>query len=376
MQHRRSFGTGDVSEATAKLRLTIRLNLEERLELEKLIRAGKTEFRKHRRARMILWRSQGVSIRQIARRLRTNRTTVNRWVNRFRQRRLDGLQDLPRTGRPNRIGTLERTQIVAMACQSPAKYGLVRNLWSHRALSEAAMEAGYSQQISGDTVRRILKRAEIKPHRVKMWCHSKDPRFQEKLRDIVGLYLGRQGQEPVLCVDEKSGMQALSRQRGLIGPKPARALRLEFEYRRNGTCCLFACFDVHTGQVVGRCTKRRRRADFLSFLDLVAERYPQKRIHVVLDNLVTHCDTSAGDFISQWNRGQQNRFCFHYTPTHGSWLNQIELWFSILSRRVLRHGSFSSLQDLTRQLEAFIESWNSKEAHPFRWTCDGLPLVA
>ncbi len=140
--------------------------------------------------------------------------------------------------------------------------------------------------------------------------------------------------------------------------------------------CLFACFNVRTGRVVGRCSQQRRRADFLSFLDLVAATYRQKRVHVVLDNLNTHRDTSAGAFISEWNRKHGDRFVFHYTPTHGSWLNQIELWFAIVSRRVLRHGSFATASELVQKVEAFIQQWNEREAHPFRWTYEGLPLVA
>ena len=128
--------------------------------------------------------------------------------------------------------------------------------------------------------------------------------------------------------------------------------------------------------MLGRCTQQRRRADFLSFLDLVAATYRQKRVHVVLDNLNTHRDTSAGAFISEWNRKHGDRFVFHYTPTHDSWLNQIELWFAILSRRVLRYGSFATLSDLVEKVETFLQHWNEREAHPFRWTDEGLPLVA
>lgn len=209
-----------------------------------------------------------------------------------------------------------------------------------------------------------------------MWCHSEDPHFQEKLRDIIKLYLETAQREPVLCVDEKSGMQALSRARGLIGPRRGVAGRLEYEYRRQGTRCLFACFNVATGQVVSRLGPTRKRKDFLSFMDLVAGHYRQARVHVVLDNLNTHRDTSAGAFISRWNRRHSNRFLFHYTPTHGSWLNQVELWFSILTRRVLRYGSFATAEDLVEKVQAFIEQWNEREAHPFRWTYKGLPLVA
>jgi len=195
------------------------------------------------------------------------------------------------------------------------------------------------------------------------------------MRRIVRLYVKRPPGEPVLCVDEKTGMQALSRSRELRPAQPGRRGRQEFEYKRNGTRCLFACFNVGTGKVLGRCTERRKRPDFFSFMDEVASTYRQRRVHVVLDNLNTHKNTSRGAFITEWNRSHGNRFFFHYTPTHGSWLNQVELWFAIVSRRVLRHGNFRTLNELVAAIEMFIEEWNEWEAHPFRWTYLGLPLV-
>jgi transposase len=151
---------------------------------------------------------------------------------------------------------------------------------------------------------------------------------------------------------------------------------MDFEYRRNGTRCLFACFNVGTGKVLGRCTTQRKRPDFFSFMDFVAAQYRQRRVHVVLDNLNTHLDTKKGRFVTEWNRRHRNRFVFHYTPTHGSWLNQVELWFGIVSRRILRYGNFSSPDQLVEAIERFVEDWNRDEAHPFRWTYDGLPLVS
>lgn len=356
--------------------MLIRLTAIQREGLERLVRAGKTQVRKHRRAQMVLLAARGDPIRSIARRLGTNRSLVKKWLVRLRGRGLPGLDDLPRSGRPQRIGCLERTWVVAAACQGPGDYGLERVLWSQSALSEAVVGSGRVKSISAATVGRILRQAQIKPHRVKMWCHSEDPRFGEKLREIVGLYCEPPLGEPVLCVDEKSGMQVRSRARGLLRAQAGGWNRLEHEYKRHGTRCLFACFDVRTGRVLGHCRRHRKRVDFLFFLDLVATRYRQPRVHLVLDNLNTHRDTSAGAFISEWNRMQGNRFVFHYTPTHGSWLNQAELWFSILSRRVLRYGSFSTAGELVDKVQAFIEQWNEREAHPFRWTWKGLPLVA
>lgn len=355
---------------------TVTLTPQGHAELESILRRGTTEVRLHRRARMVVLAASGMTVTEIAAELETSRSRVSIWLGRYANEGVRGLEDRPRSGRPKAISPLERHRVLAAACQAPRELGRERDLWSHEALSDAVVDSELVRSISASTVGRILRAAEIKPHLVKMWCHSKDPEYQAKLEDIVGLYLDRPHGEPVLCVDEKSGMQALSRARGLVRGEAGRSNRLEFEYRRNGTRCLFGCFNVRTGHLLGRCTETRSRDDFLSFMDLVAATYRQPRVHVVLDNLTTHRDTSAGDFVSRWNRDHGDRFVFHYTPTHGSWLNQVELWFGILSKRVLRHGTFESPDDLVRAIEAFVGEWNAREAHPFRWTYDGQPLVA
>ena len=347
----------------------------EREDLAEIARRECGEARLHRRARMILLAAGGESISLVARKLGTSRSRVGEWLSRFATDRVAGLMDFPRAGRPAEITSLERHQVIAAACGSPGKFGLQRVLWSHASLARALLDAGLVRSISARTVGRILEEAEIKPHRVKMWCHSKDPAFQEKMRSIVELYVRPPKGEPVLCVDEKSGIQALSRCRPLQPAGRGRAARFEFEYKRNGTRCLFGCFNIGTGKILGRCTRRRKRPDFLSFMDGVASVYRQRRVHVILDNLNTHRDTTKGAFVSDWNRRHGNRFVFHYTPTHGSWLNQIELWFCIVTRRILRYGNFRSPDELIAAIEAFIAQWNESEAHPFRWTYEGLPLV-
>ena len=344
--------------------------------MDEICRSQLGEARLYRRARMVLLARAGESVASIARQLGTNRTRVTDWLWRFRKKRVRGLHDLDRPGRPIKITSLERHQVVAAACQLPEKLGCSRRIWTHEALAEAVVAKKLVREISGSEVGRILEEAAIKPHRVKMWCHSNDPEFQSKLRAIVKLYVRESNSEPVLCIDEKTGMQALSRSRELAPAGCERLARFDFEYKRNGTRCLFACFNVATGKVLGRCTTNRKRPDFFAFMDLVAATYRQRRVHVVLDNLNTHHDTSKGAFITDWNRRHGNRFVFHYTPTHGSWLNQVELWFGIVSRRVLRFGNFRSPDELIAAIIAFIDEWNRSEAHPFRWTYDGHPLVA
>jgi len=324
---------------------------------------------------MVLLAADGQSISAIARNVGTCRARVGYWLGRFQDDRFEGLEDLSRSGRPPEITPLERHQVIATACRSPMDFGFERTLWDHATLAIAVMSADLVRSISSRTVGRILEDAEIKPHRIKMWCHSDDPAYQDKMRAIVDLYINLPKGEPVLSIDEKTGMQVLSRSRALKPAGPGRPGRFEFEYKRNGTRCLFACFNVGTGKVLGQCTTQRKRADFLSFMDRVASVYRQRRVHVILDNLNTHRDTTQGAFMTEWNERHRNRFIFHYTPTHASWLNQIELWFGLLTRRILRYGNFHSPDELVQAIMAFLQQWNEAEAHPFRWTYDGLPLV-
>lgn len=324
---------------------------------------------------MVLLTADGEAVSAIADKVGTSRGRVHDWLWRFEESGVEGLFDEPRSGRPETITALERHQVVAVACRTPTEFGVHRTLWTHESLAAALVSSKLVRSISRATVQRILDEAQIKPHRVKMWCHSTDPEYQKKLRAIVRLYVRPPKGEPVLCIDEKTGMQALSRSREMQHARPSRSARFEFEYKRNGTRCLFACFNVGTGKVLGSCTQQRRREDFFAFMDRVASAYRQRRVHIILDNLNTHRDTNQGDFVSRWNTQHGRRFRFYYTPTHGSWLNQIELWFAIVSRRVLQYGNFSSPDALVRAIEGFIEQWNQVEARPFRWTYKGLPLV-
>ena len=355
--------------------MELRLSRKQRDDLRAIIRQQRGAARFHRRARIALLAAEGQSISAIARSVGTCRARVGHWLRRFQEDRFEGLQDLPRSGRPREISPLERHQVIATACRSPMDFGFQRTLWDHATLAAAVMSSGLVRSISSRTVGRILEDAEIKPHRIKMWCHSDDPAYQDKMRAIVDLYVSLPKGEPVLSIDEKTGMQALSRHRPLKPARPGRCGRFEFEYKRNGTRCLFGCFNVGTGKVLGQCTMQRKRTDFLSFMDRVASVYSQRRVHVIVDNLNTHRDTKERAYMTEWNTRHGNRFVFHYTPTHASWLNQIELWFSILARRILRYGNFHSADELVEAIVAFIREWNETEAHPFRWTYDGLPLV-
>ena len=263
-----------------------------------------------------------------------------------------------------------RTQIVGLACRNPHDEGTDADDWTLDLLVETALRQGVVSAIHRSTVARLLRQGAIKPQRWRMWLHSKDPAFRAKIADIVPLYL-HHAQEVVLCIDEKTGMQALERRYADRRPAPHQLGRREFEYIRHGTLTLFAAREVHSGQVIGWCQPQRRRVEFLAFLNLLAKCYPHGCVHCVLDNLNTH----SGPEVAAWLKRHRGRFVFHFTPFHASWVNQIEVWFSILSRQLLRHASFSSVDDLEQRILHFIERYNAR-AGPFTWTWKGYPLVA
>lgn len=321
---------------------------------------------------MVLMCWERIPHEEIARRLLTSADQVRKWRERYREGGIEGLEDELRAGRPCRITPLERMAVIGVACRDPAQFGEARTLWSQESLCRTVLRTGRVRRISRASVGRILKHAGLRPHKVKMWCTSTDPLYDEKLADIVDLYLDPPEGEPVVSIDEKTGMQALSRKHALRRPRPGCDGRDEFEYRRNGTRCLFACFNIRTGRVLGRLTARRKSEDFLAFMDEVALAYRGGVVHVVLDNLNTH----YGPKVDEWNRRHGGRFRFHFTPTHGSWLNQVEIYFGILSRRVLKAASYPNTRLLDAAVERFLRQWNEQEAHPFRWTYRGKTLVA
>lgn len=335
-----------------------------RRELRQRARATRAPARSVLRARIVLLGLRGLSGREIGRRVGVDPSQARRWIGRFAAGGLEGLEDAPRSGRPARISQAERTRLLSMACRPPETFGEVRTLWTLTSLAQCAVRSGRVRRIGRSEVHRILQEAELRPHKVKMWCTSNDPDYDAKMSDVTSLYLDPPAGEPVVSFDEKSQMQALSRRVPLRRAEPGRAGRQESDYIRHGTRCLLACFDIRTGKVIGRMTEQRRSVEFLAFLDLIARSYPKGRVHVVLDNLNTH----YGDAVNAWNRAHGDRFVFHYTPYHASWLNQIEVFFSILQRRVLRHGEFDDVKDLERHVMGFLRRWNRDEAHPFRWS--------
>jgi transposase len=343
----------------------LKISRAERAELERRVRAHTTPQRMARRCRIVLLAARGVPNRRIAPQVEMNENQVGVWRKRFETERLAGLDDRPRAGRPRRYGHDDRLKVVATATSTKPEWA---SQWSHALLAEVLSDVG----ISASQVGRILAELDIKPHQVRSWlARPDDPTFWERAGDVCGLYLGRPTNALVLSVDEKTAIPARSRKHPTTLVGPGRPERQEFEYRRHGTACLIAALNVHTGEVIATDTTRNNSANFISFLEQLDESTPKrKKIHLVLDNGSSHVSKATKNWLAE-----HRRFVAHYTPKHASWLNQVELFFSILTRRLLRRGEFDSRDDLVAKIMGFIREHN-RTAKPFRWTYDGTPLKA
>jgi transposase len=346
------------------------LTAADRRQLERVEAAATAAQRDALRARIVLQAAETVPNERIAEELGVTANTVRKWRGRFAAAGQAGLRDRPRPGRPPMVDAVARCRILALACDAPPDAAeACRPTWTILTLQQAVLEAEIVAQVSASTIWRILQHAELRPHRHRMWLHSPDPDFARKVTEVVDLYLHPPANSVVLSIDEKTGMQALERKYPGRRPGLGQPGRREFEYIRHGTRTLLAALNVHTGTVLGHCGPRRRAADLLAFMAEVAAVYPAGDVHVVWDNLNIH----RGAYWTEFNRAHGDRFHFHFTPLHASWVNQIECWFSLLARRVLRHGSFASGAELEAAVAVFIRRWNERERHPFRWTFPGYP---
>jgi transposase len=342
------------------------LTAEERVRLERRASAPTSPQRDALRARIVLWAAEGEGSSQIAERLGISLDMVCTWRGRFAREGVDGLEDRTRCGRPPRISPVQRCEIVATACEPPpAENGLAG--WTLQRLGDELRRRGIVE-ISRSHLHTILQRADLRPHKKRMWLHSPDPQFRQKVTDIVQLYLNPPEGATVLCVDEKTGMQALERKHPDQPARPGMRGRREFHYVRHGTQTLISAFDVHSGRVLSRCGATRTAEDLEGFMERIAEEVSGP-VHVIWDNLNIH----YGERWERFNARHGGRFTFHYTPVHASWVNQVELWFGILQRRCLTNGSFRSAEELRSAVEAFVSYWNLKEKHPFRWSFTGYP---
>ena len=346
----------------------VKLSPRLRKSLRALERLPTAPARAAKRARIALLAGEGQSNAEIARLIGMTDKTVRKWRTRIAAwKHLDALDDDRRSGRPASIPLAVRCEVVQLACQrvdddkSP-----FRKIWTY-GLLRACVAERTGWEMSETEIRRILRDEKIRPHRVRMWLHSPDPDFRRKVRAVCDLYCDPPKGATVLCIDEKTGMQALDRLHPTRPAARGRSARFEFEYVRHGTRTLIAAFNPRTGKVFAHCGRRRRAKNLLRFMEALAKQYPSGRVYVIWDNLNIH----GGPRWEKFNRRHGGRFHFVYTPLHASWVNQIEIWFSILQRRILKHGSFSSAPELTAAVLGFVRHWNRHEAHPFRWTFRG-----
>ena len=324
---------------------------QDRAELERLARSRTEPVRGVERAKIVLACLSGAPQAQIAARLGTRPNTVSKWRIRFAQQGIAGLADAPRSGKPKTYGPDLRTKLLAVI-ETPPPKGQAR--WDGLALAKAV-------GAKKSTVYALLQKDGIHLQRSRSWCVSTDPQFAAKAADIVGLYLAPPQRALVLSVDEKPSIQALSRATGYVRTSSGKIARgLKSTYRRNGTLNLFAALDVATGKVRNKTTATKTRADFQAVMDEVVADVPADReIHAILDNYCTHKKNDA------WLKAHSN-VTFHYTPTSASWLNQVEVWFGILTRKALKGASFDSKEALAKAIQDFCEAWH-ENAHPFIW---------
>jgi len=337
----------------------IELTADERTELTRWTRRRKTSQALATRARIVLAAAEGMSNAEICRKLGVCRPTVQTWRKRFAERRLEGLHDEPRPGTPRTVSDERVHEVVTRTLETKPRDA---THWSTRSL---AAELGLSQS----TVSRIWRAFNLQPHRSETFKLSTDPMFVDKVRDVVGLYMSPPDKAIVLCVDEKSQVQALDRTQPVLPMRPGSPERRTHEYVRHGTTSLFAALDVQTGVVIGACHRKHRHQEFIRFLNSVDEvvretAEPGVEVHIVMDNYATH-KTPA---VKRWF-ARRPRYHVHFTPTGASWLNQVERFFSEITTRRIRRGVFRSVRALERAIRDYIDTRN-EDAKPFAWTAD------
>ena len=317
-----------------------------------------TQYRFVQRINIVLLAAQGLNNKQIAPKVGLSVVAVSHWRTRYAKHGMEGLKDLKRSGKPPTYSHADRLKLVDVACQPPS----LKTRWTVRELAE---QTG----ISKSHLHRILHELDLKPHQFKMWLFSHDPNFETKQADIVGLYIKPPKNAFVICLDEKTGMQAVSPTNKRQSMAPGCVEKREFGYKRHGVLALYAALKVHKGTVFAKTEQKHTHVEFLSFVEDVYRRWGRKKeLHFVVDNFSAHKHKDVVDWLVA-----HETVHFHFTPTHASWLNQIELWFSILARQLLSKRDFKSVEDLRKQVLGFIEEYN-KAAEPFAWTYKGEPL--
>ena len=330
------------------------------MALQAIVRAPTSEQRAVMRARIVLRSAEGRAIERIAAELGVAIMTVKLWRRRYAKHGLAGLADEPRPGRPATYSRAQRDGVIALTLSEPPAG---TSHWSARRLGQLV-------GMSETTVWRIWQTADLKPHRIESFKWSTDPALEAKVRDVVGLYLAPPEHAIVLSVDEKTQIQALDRTQPMLPLRPGQIERHTHDYRRNGITSLFAALEVGTGKVTTEARARHTGADFLAFLRRLDRTYPDQELHVVLDNVSTHKTPAVREWLAD-----HKRITFHFTPTSASWMNQVETWFSVLSRQAIRRGSFGSVKELIAMIERFAEQWNAG-ATPFTWVRSADEILA
>jgi len=341
----------------ARIGQIISLNDSEKQELLVMSRASKLEHRYVQRAKIILLSSEGKSYIEIQELLQITPMVVAKWRNRFSLDRVKGLKDKYRSGKPSKYTEYDKKRVIHLACSKP-KGGYTK--WTQRRIAE---KLGMSQ----GKVQTILANDILKPHKTEYWCgKSTDPEFETKMLDVVGLYLNPPENALVLSVDEKTQIQALDRTQPELPMKSGLNRRLTNTYKRHGTVSLLAALSVHKGKITARTVDRNNHVAFLSFLKHLYRKYPRKELHIIVDNLSVHKHIKVKEWVES-----KKRLHIHYTPTYSSWLNQIEIWFGIMSRDVLKDGVWHSKKQLVSQIMEYLETYNKERAKPFSWTYKG-----
>lgn len=339
----------------------IELSEEEEAKLHRYVRRGSIRQSLATRARIILLAAEGHNNGEIAALVGRNPTTVGVWRRRFAENRLDALDDLERPGGPRKYDDDAIKELVVRTLEEQPT-GATH--WSNRL-------AAHASGMSPSTVGRVWRALGLKPHRTETFQLSTDPHFIEKVRDVVGLYMSPPDNAIVLCVDEKSQIQALNRTQPVLPLGRGQVERRTPEYQRNGTTTLFAALDIATGNVIGKCFKRHRAREFRKFLDEIRKNVPPGLdVHVIVDNYSTHSAPTVKSWLAK-----NPHFHIHFIPTHSSWLNLVESWFSILTTRQIKRGSHHSVEELQKAIQEFLDAWND-EPTPFRWTKSADEILA
>lgn len=346
----------------------VNLTNEDRAGLESLLRSEGYDGSVSARAQIVLWRAEGYSAPEIAQMAGTTKPTVYKWIARYEEYGVDGLSDWVSTGRPREISAEVRGRILALSRQSPPEETGFSH-WSSREMARyLKREEGIS--VSHSFVTSLWREHDLQPHRQGTFKLSTDPAFEEKVIDVIGLYLDPPMDAVVLSIDEKTQVQALDRTQPLLPMTFSKNEKRTHDYVRHGTTNLFAAFNTATGEVVGCCFARRRTTEFLKFMDQVVAAHGGREIHVVLDNLSTH----SGSDVDVWAT-RHPKVTFHFTPTGSSWLNQVETWFGIITKQAIRRGTFGSVRQLIKTINAYIANWN-QDAKPFVWTATANEIIA